>query len=804
MSKKIFKLSLLILIVSLLVSACTFPWKKKVTSDTNQTNSGEVVADDIAPSISTKQIKKFTNYQELKDFLEENSNNQNLSTNVLTSSALRGVMENFSMDVSGSPALTDSSANNSASSQGASDYSTTNNQVVGVDEADIIKTDGTYIYALVRNELKIIKASPAGEANVVSTITFKSRPQDIFISGTSLSVFGADQQIYTMEIYKNFRRQNPYTFFKVFDLSSPTEPKLVRDLNFEGSYTNARLIGDYAYLFTNSSAGYIENEPLVPRVINNGDVLASSCELSNKCFVPEVYYFDIPYDSYNFVNITAINVKDNNEDISGQSYLMNYGQNFYVSKNNIYITYSEYVNEYELEQLVRKELALPKLSVEDQDKISKIELAPSFILNKNEKQIKSASIIDRYFSSLSIEDKKALQISIDDNLKQKLTEQASNLEKTVIHKIAINGKALEYRGMGEVKGQVLNQFSMDENGDYFRIATTRNQIWSRLSDKPEDSYSNIFVLNNELKLVGSLENLATTERIYSARFMGDRVYLVTFKQTDPLYVISLSDPAQPVVLGAVKVPGFSTYLHPADKNGNQLIGLGRDTEEDASGIPKLKGIKLSLFDFTDLSKPKELSSYIIGDASSDSIAFQDHKAFLYSEEKKILSIPATFRDGEKISFSGALVFNIVNNSFALKGQIDHSEGGKFSEPDYFDSYGSYENTVKRSLYINENLYTFSNKFLKINSLSDLASVKNIVLSGSDDFIVTPNQGQGIMPISGSNQNQVPNSIQDPGAIPAASPSSGLGTPEAVINPDNLVPPVDEGLLGDISTTSLSN
>lgn len=783
MSKKIFKLSLVIVILSLLVSACTLPWKKKTTTNPNQTNPEETFVDEgnSSANTNTKQIKKFANYQELKAFLEENANNQGLTSSVLMDGPSRGVVKAMAPGVNSLSTVAESSAGSSASSPSALDYSTTNNQVAGVDEADIIKTDGTYIYALVRNELKIIKANPTNEAAVISTITFRSRPQDIFINGTSLSVFGADQQIYTMELYKSFRRQNPYTFFKVFDLTNPADPKLVRDLNFEGSYTDARLIGDYAYLFTNSSANYIENEPLVPRVFNNGEVLASSCEASARCFAPDIYYFDIPYDSYNFTNITAINIKDNNEDISGQAYLMNYGQNLYVSKNNIYITYTEYLNEYELEQSVKKELALPKLSSEDQDKINKIEAVASFILNKNEKQIKIASIVDRYFSSLSEEDQKTFQISIDDKLKQKLSEQANNIEKTVIHKIAINGKAVEYRGMGEVKGQVLNQFSMDENGEYFRIATTRNQIWSRLSEKPEDSYSNVFVLNNELKVVGSLENLATTERIYSARFMGDRAYLVTFKQTDPLYVIGLSDPAKPAVLGAIKVPGFSTYLHPADKDGNKLIGFGRDTEEDSAGSVKVKGLKIALFDFSDLAKPKELDSYVIGNSDSDSIALQDHKAFLYSESKNLLSIPAVLRENGKISFAGSLVFNLVNNGFVLKGKIDHSEGGNFANADYFNGYDYYDNTVKRSLYINENLYTFSNKFLKINSLNDLAALKKIVLSGADDFIITPTP-------------------TEPDPTPSTSPASEASSSDVTIL-DGPEFPANEGMVESTATTS---
>ncbi len=771
----------MLVVLSVLVSGCTLPWKKKVPiNDQNTENVEETPIEEVASS--TNQIKKFANYDELKKFLEEHNNSSQSVGSTMTIRNLAGA----GISKSAAP-MANSAESLTASTDAAAstDYSTTNNQVAGVDEADIIKTDGTYIYALVRNELKIIKANPASEATIISTITFKSRPQDIFIYGTSLAVFGSDQQIYTMAAYRSFRRQNPYTFFKVFDLSNPADPKLVRDLDFEGNYTDARLIGDYAYLFTNSYGNYIENEPLVPRVLDNGEVLANSCDASAKCFIPDVYYFDIPYDAYNFSNITAINIKDNSEMINGQSYLMNSGQNLYVSQNNIYITYTEYLNEYELEQTIKRELIYSKLISDDQDKITHIEAVADYILSKNEKKAKVSAIIDNYLNALSEEEQKTTQASIDEALKQKLTEKSKEMEKTVIHKIAINGHNVEYRGMGEVSGQVLNQFSMDESGDYFRIATTRNQMWSRLSDAPEKSYSNLYVLNSELKIVGSLENLATDERIYSARFMGDRAYLVTFKQTDPLYVVGLSDPTKPTVLGAIKVPGYSSYLHPADKNGNKLIGFGRDAEENSSGGATTKGLKLALFDFTDLSQPKELDSYLIGDATSDSIALQDHKAFLYSEAKNLLSIPAVLRQDNKVSFAGSLVFNIVDNKLVLKGKIDHSSGGNFSDSDYWGGYDYYDNTVKRSLYIDNNLYTFSNKFLKINSLSDLSTVKNLILTaGGNDYIITQPQTPAPLPIP----TPTPLLEETPSAEASSSAvvSGGLEANSGPIVPVNMV------------------
>jgi uncharacterized secreted protein with C-terminal beta-propeller domain len=793
LSKIKLKLSLLLLFLALATSGCAFSLQKKPKPTVVEPIGIE------EPAVSTPEtenysgrMKRFNDYNELAEFLRNNNSVDDYGAVardlVLSGGATRtaGVAAPAAAPVAESASsqnlAADSGGTTASTPNNALDYSATNNQVVGVDEADIIKTDGEYIFALVRNELSIIKAVPAGEATVISKITFKSRPQDIFIQGDFLAVFGADDQIYAQPLYATFRRQSPYTFFKVFDVSDPSDPKQVRDLDFEGTYRDARLIGDYVYLLTDTYANYILDEPVVPRLIENGQVLATNCDTTAKCFAPEVYYFDIPYDYYNFTNITAINMASNGEAVSGQSYLLDSSQNIYVSQDNIYLTYTQYLNEYDLEQEVKKDLVYLKLAAAEQDKIKAIETAADFILTKNEKKYKIAQIVDRYLNSLDKETAAVWQTEIDSALEQKLFEKSKEMEKTIIHKIAVKGRRIDYAAMGEVNGQLLNQFSMDESGEYFRLATTRNRQWSRLETAEQDSYSNIYVLDKDLKLVGALENLATTERIYAARFIGARVYLVTFKQVDPLFVISLSDPSTPKVLGAIKIPGFSNYLHPIDKDGNKLLGLGRDTEVSADGGVKIKGLKLSLFDFTDLGNPKELDSYLIGDSRSDSIALYDHKAFLYSAEKNILSIPAVLHDGQgRLSFAGALVFSLNDNSLEEKGRIDHSAGGNFTQADYWRGYSYYDNTVKRSLYIGDNLYTFSNKFLKINNLDSLVEAKSLELTaGGYDYIITP------MP---AVDGEVDNSSSP--AFPGGESSPGL--PDEGIFPGE-PGPLDEGYI----------
>ena len=310
-------------------------------------------------------------------------------------------------------------------------------------------------------------------------------------------------------------------------------------------------------------------------------------------------------------------------------------------------------------------------------------------------------------------------------------------EQTVVHKFSLEGQEIEYLGSMEAPGTILNQFSMDEYDGYFRIATTRGHV-SRSGESA--SMNNVYVFDEELEMVGELEDLAPGERIYSARFMGEKAYLVTFKKIDPLFVIDLSDPENPEVLGKLKIPGYSDYLHPLDEN--HIIGIGKDSVEAEDGnFAWYQGLKMAVFDVSDVENPKELHKVIIGDRGTDSYALHDHKAFLYDHEKNLLVIPVLLAEvneeqwGEETPdnaygdyvFQGAYVYDLtVEDGFDLKGTVTHID-----DEDAFDKYGyyyyDYGYAIKRSLYIDDVLYTVSDNRVQGNSLDGLERVASIEL-----------------------------------------------------------------------------
>ena len=276
---------------------------------------------------------------------------------------------------------------------------------------------------------------------------------------------------------------------------------------------------------------------------------------------------------------------------------------------------------------------------------------------------------------------------------------------THILKFGLKNGKFTFRAEADVDGQVNNQFSMDENGDIFRIATTTS-LWYI----DENTSNNLYILNDKLEEVGKIEGFAKEEKIYSVRYVGDKAYVVTFKQTDPLFVIDLSVPSNPQILGELKIPGYSTYLHPYDET--HLIGFGYDTKEDGTRVTT-NGLKMAMFDISDLNNPKELFKIAIGDSEyTYSELLYNHKSLLFSKEKNIIAFPLYSSSGGKTNSRAAIYEIDLNEGFSLKGEIANINM-------------KYDENVKRIVFVNNTYYTLSNSIVKAADMETLEVVKEI-------------------------------------------------------------------------------
>jgi len=540
----------------------------------------------------------------------------------------------------------------------STDHSTTNVQVQGVDEADIVKNDGRYIYVISGGQLAIVDAYPGEKAKILSETPVNGTPVEIFLSGDRLVVFSSGQDYYPV-MYKTsgmvapqYYRSASHAF--VYSVRDRSDPELVREITFSGTYYDSRMIGNQVYVITNENVYYGMNEIPMPEVKDGAGMTIE----------PKVAYFDVPFNSYTFSTISSFSMTDDRS-LSAGSYLLGYTSTLYVSQDNIYMAFQKPV--------VTREMP---------------------VVGK-----------DSVVSSVS----------------RQPTE-----EVTGIYKFAIRDGQIQFGAGGEVAGHLLNQFSMDESGGNLRVATTVQGYGTSGSYE----YNNVFVLNSGMKTIGSLKYIAPDEKIYSTRFLGDRLYMVTFKRIDPLFVIDLSDPTNPGILGKLKIPGYSDYLHPYD--GTHIIGIGKETVSNDWGGVSTSGLKLALFDVSDVNHPTEVDHVEIGDAGSDSEALRDHKAFLFSKEKDLLVIPVravqkVLLKGDYAPYTqkiwqGAYAFSVSpSKGFTLRGTVTHSA------EDTSGYYWGSQDAVKRSLYIGDVLYTLSSDEIIATSLSTMSPIREIPL-----------------------------------------------------------------------------
>lgn len=623
------------------------------------------------------------------------------------------------------------SAENFASSLDQS-YSTTNVQVKGVDEADIVKTDGDYLYLVTGRSLVIVSAEKEDlPATMVSQTDLKDSPTEIYIHNDKLVVYGS---AYDQSNVFSDRMIMPWfgqAFVEVYSIADRQAPSLEKRFDFEGNYFSSRLIDNHLYFITVSYGFYPSEEKVLPAIKRDGEIISSNKTTEDYLF-PGVYY--LPSSSgYEATTVSVLNLDNLSTPFNSQVYFMPSGHVTYVSEKALYLTNTEYFDYYSLRGFWLKEALFDLLGEKEQTAILAIEEVEQVVLSDQEKSYKIGEVIDKYFRLQSTDKQIELRSLAENYFKNKKDQEGIISEKTSVHKIEINGDELSYTASGFVPGRLLNQFSVDEFAGFLRLATTLSPehpfssglggfgFDTAVSSEPPDSVINlssnqVYIMNEDLVTVGLVENLAPGEQIYSVRFMGEKGYVVTFEQIDPLFVLDLSDPYNPKVTGELKIPGFSSYLHPYKEN--ILIGVGREVEVGEGNNPVVKGLKLSLFNIADMSSPQEVFNMVLGGPGSESPVIYDHKAFLLSAERDLLFLPVSLTNEggsyEQI-FQGIIVYEISESGLRERGRIEHNLlSSRFEENNFQDD------TARRALYIGNYAYSLSPSFLRSVNLLDLS------------------------------------------------------------------------------------
>ena len=491
------------------------------------------------------------------------------------------------------------------------DYSKTNTQVENVDEADIVKTDGTYIYYITNNVVYIIKA------DTLDLITFlkyddnqtaRFSPYQLYINENKMIVLGNYYE-YTENIsraedsiaydYVSIRNKNIAKAI-VYDITDRNNPEIIREVGLDGNYINSRMVGDNIYFISRKYFSFYSDE------LKDEEILPVTYDSSKSNEYSSISYKDIAYFSgtqnYDYMLVCGFNV-NNKEEAKVESFF-GASDDVYASEKSLYITQISYGEHY-----------------------------------------------------------------------------IYNGCKTIIYKFDLDSSNIKLVAKGEVEGYINNQFSMDEYDGFLRIATTIENYDEPISEIEDETTVTVnigerktknalFILNEDLKEVGKIDDLAPDEQIYSVRFMGKIGYIVTFKEIDPLFVIDLSNPENPVIKGELKIPGYSSYLHPYDEN--HIIGIGHNTKKTSSGGITNTNMKISMFDVSDLENPKEIFSEDIGGSYAYSELEHNHKVLFYSKAKNLIGFPVTLRELQyRDDKNGFIIFKIdlENGKFEKYGEI---------------------------------------------------------------------------------------------------------------------------------------
>lgn len=620
----------------------------------------------VANSGPSTGLVPFHSYTELSNFLTgaRSSLQTSQSTGLFAGPSTRapGAMM-------GAPAAT-------GPTTGAPSYSGTNVQVAGVDELDMVKTDGTYLYLASSDQVDILLAYPAASMHLVSRISLSNLTTallgtnttawaaGLFLDGSRLVVVAqAWSYVYaypgtpmpmmgaSIAIYPAPQR----TFAFLFDVTNPANPVLLHTFSVTGSPSTGRMVNGTVYIV---STQWIEE-------VNGTYLLPQTC-VDTTCTnltADQIYHDPQSEDSWDYTNVLALDVSSAASRVlsivtGGYTVL-------YMSPTAMYLAFFKWVS-------------------------TPVTIATPF-----------------------------------------MPVQVGN-GWTTIYKLEASGLDVSAVAAGNVPGSLQSQYSMDEWQGYLRVATTERSF----SMGTSTASNGVYVFDGAMNLVGSIRDLAPGESIFAVRFVNDKAYVVTFRKIDPLFVIDLSKPTAPSVSGFLEMPGFSDYLYPLD--AGHLVGLGKDAVPAVQGNWSwYQGLKLALYNVTNPTAPQEAANVTIGDRGSDSEALYDPHAFLYIPDRELVVVPvdlavinaSQYPGGVPdyawgtIVWQGVYLFHVnATTGIQVVGRVAQGNGSVNATCGWYGS----PREIRRSLYIGDVLYTISGSEVQANSLTDLSEISSVV------------------------------------------------------------------------------
>ena len=590
------------------------------------------------------QVRTFSSEQDFREYLKTAEESSTYYERTTVPTAERGMEQDLE---------TDAPASGGSGGEKVERYGETNVQVESIDEPDILKTRGRNIFysseSYWRGNTSIIDGLPADSPSVKSSLKDSG---ELLLDNTTLLVL-KNQEI------------NGYSIENV------SEPGKRWNMEFNGSIDTARMYQGDLYVINRQDISYSSPCPIRP--------LASDSSLSIAC--TDIYRPPSPVDDQTTYNIMRIDPETGEVEETTSMVVSVYNTVTYMSENAVYLTYTT--------QNSRAEVMLSYLLDEgseflDTETIERLEEIESYDISENSKMNEIQIAVESYLNSLSRDRRLEIESEMENEMREFGKEKMRDFQRTGIVRIGLED--LKTEAEGEVPGTPLNQFSLDEYEDHLRIATTVSGPFGQV-----ETENDLYILDQDLEETGRITGMGLDERVYSARFVGDKGYIVTYRQIDPFHVLDLSDPENPELQGELKLPGYSSYLHPIDDD--TVLGIG---EEEGN-------VKIVLFDVSDPENPETSDTYISNEYYSE--ISQTHHAFMMDRKHEVFFLPGS-RGGYVFSYSG--------------GELELEKGVEMNDPN-------------RATYINDYMYILSDTEMVVLDENTWERVSKLEIGQEKDY-----------------------------------------------------------------------